>query len=238
VLWLLVLSCSDGDTDTTPATTTLSVLQDHGTVEVCLSSSRGQPPALPDTDIGADTWTVTGILVDKDSHDWGDFLLIPCTAVAQRVFELVDAEGESWYLGWTLIQKNGTFPGLDPQLKKDVEVTATVIRTDGGAALAMVDPDGLAFLVDSEAVTDHMDGSAFPGLGISWSAAYGSAVSGDCAQQESKLVLQGDGTTELYPSDEDDLAIDGQTFHAFAFAIYRDPADDSCERSRAFVLYR
>ncbi|GEM_PF-3832373 len=240
MLWLLVMACSDGeDTNTTPASTTLAVLQDFGSVAVCLSSSAGQSPRLPDTAVETDTWHVSGTLVDKDTPDWGTFNLIECGATPQRAFEVQDDAGDSWYLGFTLTDVDGGYKGLDPDLTKDSAVTVTVVRhSSGPAAFALIDAAGLAFVVDAETVTQRMGADALPGLTVGWGIDYGGAVSGDCAQQASQLVLTGDGTAELYAGDEDGLSVGGQAFHVRAFAVYRDPGDPTCQASHAFVMYR
>ncbi len=241
VIWLLALACSGDDTGSTSVpSTTLEALQSFGGLEVCLSSSAGQQPTSEDSGTGLTTWVVDGTLADKDSPAWGDFVFVPCSGAAQRVFEIVDDDGDSWFVGWTITEPDGGTIGLDPDLPDGGEVSLRVAQdgADGPAAFTLQDSTGLLFLMDAQAVSSRMDGSDYPGLGISWGLDYGGVVSGDCAWQASQLVLQGEGTSELYAGDEDGLNIDGQPFKARAFAIYRDPASDACERSHAFLLHR
>jgi hypothetical protein len=235
----MLMACAVDVTDNPSTSTTLDELQGYGAAYVCLSSSTGQNPTEVTADPPITSWSVEGTLVAQGSPDWGEFLLIACEQDPQRTFEIIDAEGVSWYIGWTLSLGDGKVDGLDPTLDNHSRVTATIAFVDGGAAaFALVDEDGLAFVVDGEGVTDRMDGSAFPGLGISWGVDYGRTVHGECGQQASQLVLEGDGTAELYAGDKDGLSIDGQAFHARALSVYRDPLDDSCPVRRAFVLYR
>ena len=102
----------------------------------------------------------------------------------------------------------------------------------------MRDESGLLLLMDSETVTDLMDASAYPGLGISWGMGYGASVSGDCNQQASQLALEGDGSSSLYSGDTDGLSIGDRAFHARAFSVYRDPDDPTCPKRRAFAVYQ
>lgn len=238
-MWLLLIACSGDDPDTTPGTTTLERLQDYGLAEACLSSSIAHPAESTGGDVPLDSWSFTGTVVDLDSEDWGDHRPISCGTPAKRVVELVDdADGGSWYLGWNLIGADGVQTGIDPAFA-DGPVTVTgVQQVDGPAAITLIDSTGLAFMIDRGAVSDGMDGSAFPGLGISWGTAFGSATTGDCAQQASQLTLQGDGTASLYAGDEDGLSIDGEPVHVRAYAIYQDPADPSCDARRNFLLYK
>ncbi len=241
-MWLaIVLLGCDGDTDTLPhgSPTTLDTLQRKGYAEVCLSSSAEQEPAPPDCAIRDELYEVSGTLTLKGSEQWGAYELADCKHGAAQVYEILDGEGATWYLGWRLTDDNDDNVGLDPGIELGTEVTLTALTLSyGEAAFLLRDPQGLVLAIDSEAVTDWMDEEHLGDLQVDWGTPYGTAVDGDCAWQATNLFLTGDGTAELYPGDSDGLSVAGQAMHAQAFSLYRDPTDATCPKSRAFALYR
>ncbi len=202
-----------------------------GTSVVCL----GTDAELSEAEAAADAFELRGRVIERDWDEtppMGFDNVISCWDHPEQVFEIEDADGAHWFVGYAWLDSGGW--DMTPEVWTEAAQVQVLVRRDAdsdAAGFVVYDrPDHAIYALESGQGGRALRDGDVPGLSVSEGQTVGQ-VQSDCGGEALAVDFESaDDRLELYPGEDRTMQIDDDYVTVCSIESYRN-TEDGCDEA-------